>query len=280
VYPIINLVLMWDFHCVFALERWQRSAGKQVRGWFNTLGELEALSSLGGFAHDNPTYAWPKVEAERTCFEATELGHPLILKGRISNDIKIERGGRALLVTGSNMSGKSTLMRAIGINAVLAQAGAPVCARELTMGALSVRTSMRISDSLEQGVSHFYAELHKLKAVLDARGGEVPVLFLLDEVLHGTNSRERQIGARWVLAELLKAKAIGAISTHDSGLCTLPEPLMSAVQQVHLREIAEGSEMTFDYKLRSGPVQSGNALRLMRSLGIGVPLQDESVVQT
>ncbi len=195
VYPIINLVLMWDFHCVFALERWQKSAGKQVRGWFSTLGELEALSSFAGFAHDNPSYAWPKIATDRTCFEALELGHPLILKGRINNDIKIERGGTALLVTGSNMSGKSTLMRAIGINAVLAQAGAPVCARELTMGAVSVRTSMRISDSLEQGVSHFYAELHKLKAVLDARGGEVPVLFLLDEVLHGTNSRERQIGA-------------------------------------------------------------------------------------
>jgi hypothetical protein len=280
VYPIINLVLMWDFHCVFALERWQKSAGKQVRAWFNTLGELEALSSFAGFAYDNPKYAWPKVVGDRTCFVASELGHPLILKGRVNNDVDLEHGGRALLVTGSNMSGKSTLMRAIGINAVLAQAGAPVCARELTMGSVSVRTSMRMSDSLEQGVSHFYAELHKLKAVLDARHGEVPVLFLLDEVLHGTNSRERQIGARWVLAELLRANAIGAVSTHDSGLCTLPEPLMSAVQQVHLREIAEGSEMTFDYKLRPGPVQSGNALRLMRSLGIGVPLQDDTVAET
>lgn len=279
VYPIINLVLMWDFHCVFALERWQQNAGKQVRAWFNTLGELEALSSFAGFAYDNPSYAWPKI-VTRTCFEATELGHPLILKGRVTNDIKIEQGGRALLVTGSNMSGKSTLMRAIGVNAMLAQAGAPVCARELTMGTVSVRTSMRISDSLEQGVSHFYAELHKLKAVLDARNGDVPVLFLLDEVLHGTNSRERQVGARWVLAELLRANAIGAVSTHDSGLCTLPEPLMSSVRQVHLREITEGAEMTFDYKLRPGPVQSGNALRLMRSLGIGVPLQDDTAVES
>lgn len=280
VYPIINLVLMWDFHCVFALEAWQKSAGKQVRGWFTTLGELEALASFGGFAYDNPGYAWPTLVTDRTCFEAKALGHPLLLKERVNNDIIISRGGTALLITGSNMSGKSTLMRAIGVNAVLAQAGAPVCARKLTMGAVSVRTSMRISDSLEQGVSHFYAELHKLKSVLDARHGEVPVLFLLDEVLHGTNSRERQIGARWVLAELLRANAIGAVSTHDSGLCTLPEPLMSAVQQVHLREVTEGSEMTFDYKLRPGPVQSGNALRLMRSLGIGVPLQDDSVVQT
>jgi DNA mismatch repair ATPase MutS len=135
---------------------------------------------------------------------------------------------------------------------------------------------MRMSDSLDQGVSHFYAELRKLKAVLDACSGETPVLFLLDEILHGTNSRERQIGARWVLAELIRSGAIGAVSTHDSGLCTLPEPLMSAVAQVHLREVTEGNEMTFDYKLRSGPVQSGNALRLMRSLGIAVPLQGDT----
>src|SRR5690606_5832839 len=219
------------------------------------------------FAHNNPDFAWPDFVADRTCFEAKSLAHPLIFKGRVANDISLPSAGRALLVTGSNMSGKSTLMRAIGVNAVLAQAGAPVCAASLRMSALSVRTSMRISDSLEQGISHFYAELHKLKAVLDSRGGEVPVLFLLDEILHGTNSRERQIGARWVLSQLLQSGAIGAVSTHDSGLCTLPEPLMSAVEQVHLREITEGSEMTFDYKLRPGPVQSGNALRLMRSLG-------------
>lgn len=276
VYPFFDLLFLWDFHCVFALERWQKETGKQLRQWFQTLGEMEALASLGGFAYDNPDYAWPNVVTDRTCFEAKGLGHPLILKGRVANDVDISAGGRALLVTGSNMSGKSTLMRAIGVNVVLAQAGAPVCASEVTVSPLSVRTSMRMSDSLDQGVSHFYAELRKLKAVLDACGGEVPVLFLLDEILHGTNSRERQIGARWVLAELIRSGAIGAVSTHDSGLCTLPEPLMSAVEQVHLREVTEGNEMTFDYKLRTGPVQSGNALRLMRSLGIAVPLQGDT----
>lgn len=273
VYPFFDLLFLWDFHCVFALERWQRETGKHLREWFRALGELEALASLAGFAYDNPEYCWPTVVTDRTCFDAKELGHPLILKSRVTNDVTIPSGGRALLVTGSNMSGKSTLMRAMGVNTVLAQAGAPVCASEMTVSPLSLRTSMRMSDSLDQGVSHFYAELRKLKAVLDACSAEVPVFFLLDEILHGTNSRERQIGARWVLAELLRNGAIGAVSTHDSGLCTLPEPLMSAVQQVHLREVTEGSEMTFDYKLRPGPVQSGNALRLMRSLGIGVPLQ-------
>lgn len=277
VYPFFDLLFLWDFHCVFALERWQRETGKHLRQWFRALGELEALASLAGFAYDNPEYSWPTVVDGRTCFEAEDLGHPLILKGRVTNDVSIPEGGRALLITGSNMSGKSTLMRAIGVNVVLSQAGAPVCAARMSVSPLNLRTSMRMSDSLEQGVSHFYAELRKLKAVLDACGSDVPVLFLLDEVLHGTNSRERQIGARWVLSELLRNGAIGAVSTHDSGLCTLPEPLMSAVQQVHLREVTEGAEMTFDYKLRPGPVQSGNALRLMRSLGIAVPLQGDTL---
>jgi len=214
VYPFFDLLFLWDFHCVFALERWQRETGKQLRTWFQTLGEMEALSSLGGFAYDNPDYAWPEVVTDRTCFEAKGLGHPLLRERRVTNDVCIPTGGRALLVTGSNMSGKSTLMRAIGVNVVLAQAGAPVCATEMIVSPLNVRTSMRMSDSLEQGVSHFYAELRKLKAVLDACGGEVPVLFLLDEILHGTNSRERQIGARWVLAELIRNGAIGAVSTH------------------------------------------------------------------
>ncbi len=276
VYPLFDLVFLWDFHCVFALERWQRETGKHLREWFRALGEMEALASLAGFAYDNPEYCWPTLVRDRTCLEAKELGHPLILKGRVTNDVAIPSGGRALLVTGSNMSGKSTLMRAIGVNVVLAQAGAPVCASQMVVSPLNIRTSMRMSDSLDQGVSHFYAELRKLKAVLDACGGEAPVLFLLDEILHGTNSRERQVGARWVLSELLRNGAIGAVSTHDSGLCTLPEPLMSAVQQVHLREVTEGSEMTFDYRLRPGPVQSGNALRLMRSLGIAVPLQADT----
>jgi MutS domain V len=271
IYPFVNVLLLWDFHCVFQLERWQQKSGKQLRGWFHALGEFEAVSSLASFAHDHPSYAWPTVETGAQQFVARGLGHPLIVEGRVVNDVQLVGAGRALLVTGSNMSGKSTLLRAMGLNAVLAQAGAPVCASELSLGPLAVRTSMRISDSLDQGVSHFYAELRKLKAVLDSLNGGVPVFFLLDEILHGTNSEERQVGARWVLGELLRRGALGAVSTHDSGLCELPEPLMGLVQQVHLRETAIGDALTFDYKLREGPVQAGNALKLMRSIGIPVP---------
>lgn len=278
VHPFVNGLLMWDVHCVLRLESWQRRSGKQLRRWFSALGELEALAALAAVAHDNPDFVWPRIVEGETRFEASELGHPLLSREvAVTNDIDLGGAGKALLVTGSNMSGKSTLLRAVGVNAVLAMAGAPVCAGRLTMSPVAVRTSMRIRDSLEQGVSHFYAELRKLKGVVDALAGSAPVLFLLDEILHGTNSRERQIGARWVLSELLRNGAMGAVSTHDSGLCELPSPLMEHVRQVHLREIAEAGELRFDYKLHPGPVRSGNALRLMRSLGLQVPDIEGSV---
>ncbi|HEX2732516.1 MAG TPA: DNA mismatch repair protein MutS [Polyangiaceae bacterium] len=272
-HPLINTVLLWDVHCVLRLEAWQRRVGKRLRRWFVALGELEALASLASFAHDNQDYALPVISDEQAHFRAEGLAHPLLSSAnRVANDVELTGPGNALLVTGSNMSGKSTLLRSMGINAVLALSGSVVCAKQLAISTLAVRTSMRIRDSLDQGVSHFYAELRKLKGVLDATQGAVPVLFLLDEVLHGTNSRERQIGARWLLSEMLRRGGLGAVSTHDSGLCELPPHLMDHVTQVHLRELAQEGELVFDYKLRPGPVQTGNALRLMRSLGLEVPL--------
>jgi DNA mismatch repair ATPase MutS len=206
-------------------------------------------------------------------FEAIGLGHPLIpARQRVANDVVLTGPGSALLVTGSNMSGKSTLLRAMGMSAVLGLAGSAVCATRMRLSPMRVYTSMRISDSLSAGVSHFYAELEKLRQALGATRGDVPVFFLLDEILHGTNSEERQVGARWVLGELIQAGAIGAVSTHDMALCALPPTLMHKVRTVHLRESVEGERMTFDYKLRPGPVSGGNALRLMRSLGLDVPL--------
>ena len=278
VHPFAALFLLWDINCVLALERWQRRSGRAARGWFEALGEFEALSSLAGLVHDEPASTFPEIVEGATLFEATELGHILIdPRRRVSNDVALSSAGRALLVTGSNMSGKSTFLRAMGLAAVLAFAGAPVPARSLRISPLAVRTSIRISDSLGSGVSHFYAELNKLKAVVDATEGTLPVFFLLDEILHGTNSRERQIGARWVLSELLERSAIGVVTTHDMALCRLSDELMTRVEQVHFRESVENDEMTFDYKLRPGPVTAGNALRLMRLLGVGVPLDDQSV---
>lgn len=273
VYPFINVVFLWDVHCVVALERWQKESGRALAPWLTALGQWEALSSLAGMAHDNPDFTFPEMVDGASVFEAKGLGHPLIpARVRVGNDVILGGAGTALLVTGSNMSGKSTLLRAMGLAAVLGLAGGPVCARQLRLSPMRVYTSMRISDSLSAGVSHFYAELKKLRAALVASRGEFPVFFLLDEILHGTNSDERQIGARWILGELIEAGATGAVSTHDLALCALPENLMSRVRTVHLRESVDGERMTFDYKLRPGPVSGGNALLLMRSLGLNVPV--------
>jgi DNA mismatch repair ATPase MutS len=174
------------------------------------------------------------------------------------------------------MSGKSTFLRTLGVNAVLSFMGGPVIAHELTIPLCTLGTSIRVSDSLKSGISHFYAEVQKLASVVQAsQKNDTIVLFLLDEVLHGTNSRERQIGARWVLAELLARHAFGVITTHDMELCRLPDELMRSVRQHHFREDARDGKMTFDYLLREGPVTSGNALRLMRQVGLAVPINGE-----
>jgi DNA mismatch repair ATPase MutS len=273
-HPLVNVLVLWDIHCTLALERWQKQVGKHLRGWFEVIGWFEALSSLAAFARDEPGAVYPELVSDTVVFDAEGLGHPLIAPGRrVPNDVVLPGPGSALLVTGSNMSGKSTLLRAMGLASVLALAGAPVVARRLRMSRLAPATSIRVADSLEAGVSHFYAEIAKLKRVVDAAKGEAPVLFLLDEILHGTNSRERQIGARWVLAELLALGSLGAISTHDQELCRLPDSMMSTVRLVHLRESVNDGVMSFDYKVYPGPVTSGNALRLMRSVGLDVPLE-------
>jgi DNA mismatch repair ATPase MutS len=269
---LLGPLVMWDVHCAAALVRWRSRAGGHVRGWLDALGELEALASLAGFAFEHPAFTWPELSAEPV-LEATGLGHPLVADDkRVGNDVTLSGAGRALVVTGSNMSGKSTLLRALGINVVLAAAGAPVCARAARFGPARVATSMRIEDSLEQGVSHFYAELRRLKRVIDlARApGHGPVLFLLDEILHGTNSRERVLGACAVVRELLAKGALGAVSTHDLGITALGEELGGKVQNVHFEEQVAGEQMSFDYVLRPGIVQSSNALRLMRAVGIDV----------
>jgi energy-coupling factor transporter ATP-binding protein EcfA2 len=269
--------MMWDLWCALALEKWRARAGRAAFGWFRALAELEALASIAGFAFENPDHAFPEIVTDRTVFEAEALGHPLIdAEKRVANDVAIAGPGHALVVTGSNMSGKSTLLRALGINAVLANVGGPVCAKSLRLGRLKVATSMRVSDSLEEGTSRFYAELKKLKLVLDlaktlkADPSQGTLLFLLDEILHGTNTRERLIGARAILMELLARGAMGAVSTHDLGLGDLEKERPDHVRNIHFEEQVEGDVMSFDYRLRQGVVQSSNALRLMKIVGLDV----------
>jgi ABC-type multidrug transport system fused ATPase/permease subunit len=299
---LLQWLFVWDIHVAASLEAWRRDAGVHVRQWLASLGEAESLAALGTLSHDNPGWTFPVItEGEEETgeenvvgrgsgaveehgepdkagpmVEATALGHPLLAERvRVSNDVSVGPPGSFLLVTGSNMSGKSTLLRAIGANVVLALAGAPVCAAHFRTPLLSVYTSIRIQDSLERGISLFMAELHRLKAVVDAAQGapsDARVLFLLDEILHGTNTAERQIAARMVIGRLIRAGAIGAVTTHDLSLAAGGE-LVSTGRPVHFSEQFDRSGdrtvMTFDYQLRPGLATSANALALLELVGLG-----------
>jgi hypothetical protein len=278
VYLPLQLLLLYDFHLLYLVELWQKKYGRYAGDWFLALGKFEALASLAQLAHDHPDWSFPDVREDAAQLAARGLGHPLLPDAaRVGNDVSVGPVGTFLLVTGSNMSGKSTLLRSIGVNAVLAEAGAPVCAAELSMPPVVLATSMRIHDSLEFGVSFYMAELMRLKQVVDLaartqqQGGR-RMLYLLDEILQGTNSKERHIAVERVLEHLLRHDAIGAVSTHDLELATSPL-LRDACQCVHFRETLHGADaeqpMTFDYRLRPGVATTTNALKLLELVGLG-----------
>jgi hypothetical protein len=275
-HPLITLVTLWDFHVLVELERWQARAAPHLRRWFGALGEFDALSALAWLRHDNPEWAFPEIDEASSQLVARQLGHPLIPGDRrVPNDVIVGPPGRFLMVTGSNMSGKSTLLRAIGANVVLAQAGAPVCAMRLTLPPLAVFTSMRVQDSLEEGVSYFMAALQRLKFVVSAARavgpGEPMVLYLLDEILQGTNTAERQVAVRRIVHHLLTLRVIGAVTTHDLELAA-SEDLTAVCDTVHFSEGVEhqddGLRLSFDYTLKPGVATSRNALKLLRSVGL------------
>jgi hypothetical protein len=273
----LQALTLWDVHVHAALERWKREGGQHARQWLTLLGEAEALAALAGLSYDHPQWTMPTVDDGEDVFRATSLGHPLLRDdARVGNDVVIGPPGTFLLVTGSNMSGKSTLLRAVGVNAVLALAGGPVCAGALRLPPVELWTSSRVQDSLERGVSFFLAELQRLKLIVDAarrareRGGPL-VLYLLDEILQGTNTAERSIAARRVIAYLVEQGAIGAVSTHDLALADDPR-LAALARAVHFTDtVGEGPDappMSFDYRLRPGVATTTNALRLMRLIGL------------
>ena len=272
---VLQALFCWDVHVLWLLESWQEGAGPRVRGWLAALGRFEALSALAGLHFDRPDWAFPTVSKGEDRFEAKELAHPLIADDRrVANDVTVGPPGTFLLVTGSNMSGKSTLLRAIGINAVLAQAGGPVCAAALRMPPVTLATSILVEDSLTEGVSFFMAELKRVQRIVEESDRTQEqgrtLLYLLDEVLRGTNSQERQVAVRRVLLHLLRRRAIGAVSTHDLQLAEMEE-LKPAIVAVHFREtLHPGSDppMTFDYKLRPGVATTTNALKLMEMVGL------------
>ena len=270
----IQAFLAWDIHVLASLERWKRKAGPHVRGWLNALGRLEALAALAALKGDHPEWSFPVLREEgEPGLRAKGMGHPLLPPASCTvNDLEIGPRGSFLFVTGSNMSGKSTLLRAIGINVVLAQAGGPVCASEMVLTPLQVHTSMRTADSLSQGVSQYMAELKRVQQVVGAARGENVVLYLLDEPLQGTNEAERRVAVQTILGHLLDAGAVGAVATHDLYLDGT-DRLGEAARAVHLEgQVGDGESgpiLEFDYELRAGRATSTNALALLRAVGLG-----------
>jgi hypothetical protein len=269
-HAIINVLFLWDLFWFFRLEAWRHENGPKVRGWFEALYEVDALGSLAGYRHDHPAHAFPELVDGGPRFEARALGHPL-LDNPITNDVSLPGPSSALVVTGSNMSGKTTLLRAMGLNAVMAQAGLPVCAQAMTSSELAVVTSMRVKDSLERGVSYFYAEVQRMKKVLDAAAAaKGRALFLVDELLLGTNTRERQVASREVVRLFLATGACGAVTTHDLSLTELAGQPGANVRNVHFQDQLTDGKMSFDYRLREGVVEGTNALRVLELAGIAI----------
>jgi hypothetical protein len=274
VYFVLNIFTMWDFFCLERIERFAADVGPHAEHWFEAVGELEMLCSLSTLRHGDPHAIFPEIDDKNPGFTADGLAHPLLpAHARITNDVALEGKGSLLVITGSNMAGKSTLLRAVGLNTALALAGGPVCARSLKLCPVRLRASMRIDDSLQRGASYFHAELGKLRMVVADLEQGPPVLFLLDELLRGTNARARNTGARSVLVHLLSRGALGLVATHDIGLSAL-ESELTRVHNVHFTDVFEDGEMRFDYKLRPGPVTTSNALRLLAMAGIDVPTDD------
>jgi len=270
----IGPALLWDLHIVLRAERWRRSTGRHLRGWLEAVGELEALASLGGLLAEGRASLPTLVESEGR-FSAVKLAHPLIDRSKaVGNDLTLGGPGSVLLLSGSNMSGKSTLLRSVGLAVVLAEAGGPVLAERLELSRFSLWTSVRVADSLAEGASHFYAELVRIKEVVDAARQEPRrILYLLDEMLHGTNSKERYVGAVSVIRWLSSQASVGIVTTHDLALAAVSGELPAGtVTQRHFGDEVVGDQIRFDYHLREGPIQSTNALRLMRAVGIDIEL--------
>jgi hypothetical protein len=267
---ILDLPLLYSVHAALAAERWRRHHGHAVRVWLQTIGEIEALISLSGFSYEHPEDPFPEIVDGKATFEAVSIGHPLLAKGTcVRNDVSIAGDTCVLLISGSNMSGKSTLLRTVGINTVLAMAGATVRARRLRLSPLQVGANIRINDSLHEGSSRFYAEITRLRQLNELALRTPPLLFLLDEVLQGTNSKDRFIGAQGVIRALLERGAIGLVSTHDLALTDI-EVGKPCVRNLHFQDEIVDGRMKFDFKLHEGIVTKSNGLELMRSIGLDV----------
>jgi hypothetical protein len=263
------LLLLYPLQTALAAERWRSTHGAVIRPWLEVLGEFEALISLARYAYERFEDPFPEFVEGPPAFTAVSIGHPLIPSAvRVCNDLDISGKSRVLLVSGSNMSGKSTLLRTVGINTVLAMAGAPVLVKSLRLTPLQVGASIRINDSLHEGSSRFYAEIKRLRQLFEPT--QLPLLFLLDELLQGTNSADRRVGAEGLIRALIKKGAIGLISTHDLALTDIGRLAPGVIENVHFQDELVDGKLKFDFKLRPGVVTKSNGIELMRSIGLDV----------
>lgn len=268
---VLDIPFMYSVQVAFAAERWRARHGGALRGWLDAVAEIEALLSVAAYSFEHPADPFPEFTEGPVGFEGQQLAHPLLSSAVcVRNDLHISSEETVLLVSGSNMSGKSTLLRAVGVNTVLAMAGAPVRAQRLQLTPLQVGASIRINDSLHEGSSRFYAEIKRLRQIFDLTAGPLPVLFLLDELLQGTNSKDRRIGAEGIITALVNHHAIGLISTHDLALTEMDGSVSTRLHNVHFQDELEDGRMKFDYRLREGIITKSNGLELMRSIGLQV----------
>ena len=273
VFVIFALILLWPIQFAYLIDAWKRKSGSGIRGWLEAAGELEAFCSLAAYSYENPDDPFPEVVdgSEGPVFDGERIGHPLLAKAvAVRNDVRFLDGLRLFVVSGSNMSGKSTLLRSLGVNVVLALAGAPVRARRLRISPLAIGGTLRVEDSLKDGKSRFYAEITRVRQLVEISRGELPLFFLLDEIFSGTNSHERCIGAEGVVKGLIDRGSIGLMTTHDLTLAQLGDTMGPRARNVHFEDQFENGELSFDYQMRPGVVQKSNALALMRAVGLDV----------
>lgn len=265
-------MVMWSTQWAFAIEAWRSRAGVHIPAWLDAVGEFEALLALATFTAEHPGYVFPDVTDGASKLVAVDAAHPALPPSAVANSVSLTAAGSSpsvLIVSGSNMSGKSTLLRAVGVNVVLAQMGAPVRAREFRLSPLHIGAAIRVQDSLTDGRSRFFAEITRLKEVVDlAAGSQGRVLFLFDEILGGTNSHDRRIGSEALLVGLVQAGTIGLVTTHDLALGEIAARLPGRADNVHFEDRFEGGTLVFDYRLRQGIVQTSNAIALMQSIGL------------
>lgn len=280
-YAVVSICLLWEVFQSARLEAWRASYGRKLRGDLASLADVEALVSVAGFAYDRPHYAWPEVAAgdEGPAFAAEGIGYPLFAReSRVANDFTLPRGGQLVLITGSNMSGKSSFLRTVGSNVVLAQAGAPACARSLRMRHCRLATSIQVTDAPEAGLSRFYAEVKRIAGILHAVEAaerdpdEPPRLYLVDEMLSGTNSRERHLACQAIMHRLVQARrSYGLVTTHDLDLVQVADREGGDVPTYHFSDRFDGEALHFDYKLKEGIARTTNALHVLHLEGIEVP---------